>query len=337
MKKTLITLLIILILFIAIFSICFVYKITSVPDFEGEKEFVVEQGETFNQISKNLKKQKIIKSEFYFDLYLYLKGMRSSIQAGTYKIKPQNIIDLSKKLTRGEADNEIDIKIIEGWSLKDVADNLVKQNLIKNQNNFLNLTLVKNFKNKYSFLNSINQNNNLSLEGFIFPDTYRIYKNATLEEIILKTLDNFDNKFTSSFRTEIKAQGKNLYDVLIVASIIEMEVMTDEDRHIVSDILWKRLDDGMNLQVDSSLKYIIGKKNSNALTFAELKIDSPYNTYKYKGLPPTPIANPGASAIRAAIYPKKSDYWFYLSDKEGNTIFSKTGAEHEANVEKYLR
>jgi len=337
MKKILILIITLLLLIFAILAITFVFKITSTPKFTDEKEFIVQPGETLKQITKNLKNQNLINSKFYFELYLYLKGERSEVQAGTYNISASNIITLAKKLTRGDADNEIEIKIIEGWNLKEIAQKLVDQKLIKNQNEFLNLTLLNNYKNNYNFLSSAPNNTSLTLEGFIFPDTYRVYKNSTLDEIILKTLNNFDEKLTSSFRTEITAQNKNLYEIITIASIIEMEVPHEEDRKIVSGILWKRLENNMPLQVDSTLKYVIGKKGSNALTYAELKTDSPYNTYKYKGLPPTPICNPGSSAIRSAIYPKNSDYWFYLSDKEGNTIFSKTGDEHETNVEKYLR
>lgn len=337
MKKIIILILTLLLLIIAIFGIIFTCKITSTPNFEGEKEFTVQSGETLKQITQNLKNENLINSEFYFELYLYLKGQRSDIQAGTYKIPALNIIDLAKKLTRGDADNEIDLKIIEGWNLKEIAEKLANQKLIKNKNELLNLALINNYKNNYTFLNNISDSTTLSLEGFIFPDTYRIYKNSTLQEIINKTLNNFSDKLTPALQTEITAQGKNLYDVIKIASIIEMEVPHEEDRKIVSGILWKRLENDMPLQVDSTLKYIIGKKGSNALTYAELETDSPYNTYKYKGLPPTPICNPGTSAIRSAIYPKNSDYWFYLSDDEGNTIFSKTGEEHESNVEKYLK
>ena len=339
MKKLIILIVTIALLIIAVYGIYFVCQISTKPDFEGQKEFVIEKGESLKQISQNLHQQDIIKSEFIFKAYVYLKGEQSKIQAGTYILEPENIIDLTERLVVGEAANEVSLKFIEGWALKDMSDYLSQQKLtncpVCGSASFLNLTKINNFKSVYSFLEDVPGDN--TLEGFIFPDTYRVYKDASTSDIIQKTLDNFEDKLTSALQTEITAQGKKIYDIIKMASIIEQEVPGEEDRKIVSGILWKRLDADMALQVDSSLKYEIGKKDRNALTFEELEIDSPYNTYKYKGLPPTPICNPGESAIRAAIYPKDSDYWYYLSTDEGETIFSQTGEEHEKNVKKYLR
>lgn len=338
MKKIIVFLFTIILLIIAVFGIYFVCKISFKHHFEGEKEFVVESGQTVQEIGQSLIDQDIIKSEFMFKLYLYLKGQQTDVQAGTYNLESMNIIELTKKFVSGQTGNEVTLKFIEGWTLKEMSDYLSEQKLtnclVCGSTSFLNLTKVGNFKSVYSFLDDVSEE---SLEGFIFPDTYRVYRDSSTSDIIQKALDNFEDKLTSALQTEITAQGKELYNIIKVASIIEMEVPNEEDRKIVSGILWKRLDDDMLLQVDSSLKYVIGKKDRNALTFKELETDSPYNTYKYKGLPPTPISNPGESAIRAAIYPKDSNYWYYLSTDEGETIFSETGEEHEANVEKYLK
>lgn len=334
MKKTILFLITIIIFLIAIFGIIFIYQISVKTSFEGEKEFVIEKGQTVNTISAHLYEQDIIKSRFAFESYLYFCGLEKSVQAGTYILTPMNITDLVEIFVAGKVDNEVQLKFIEGWTMQEIANELVKQKVITSPKEFLNLAIKENFQTDYNFLNNFNFN---SLEGFLFPDTYSFYKDATINDVIIKMLDNFNDKLTPAMRTEIKAQNKNLYDVLIIASIIEAEVQTDEDRKIVASILWKRLNAEMSLQVDSSLKYVIGKQNRGALTYDELKIDSPYNTYKYKGLPPTPIGNPSISAIRAAIYPKNSDYWFYLSDKQGNTHFSKTLAEHEENVWVYLQ
>ncbi len=318
---------------LAIFSIYFVYQISTQPNFEGEREFVITKGENVNQISQNLYEQGLIKSKFAFKAYLYLRRLQGSVQAGTYILTPMDIIDLTKILIAGKVDNEISLRFIEGWTLDDIAEYLVKQKIINNKNDFLNNAQIDNFRSSYPFLEKSNSN---SLEGFIFPDTYRVFKNASVKDIIIKTLDNFNKKLTPALKTEIKARGKSLYDVLIMASILEKEVPNDDDRRLVAGILWKRLKAKMPLQVDSTLNYVTKGKNPS-LTKEELKIDSPYNTYKYRGLPPTPICNPGESAIRAAIYPKNSEYWYYLSTKDGKTIFSKTLEEHNRAVEKYLR
>jgi len=286
------------------------------------------------KITLNLIEQEIIHSEFTFKFYVWLKGWQSSIQAGSYILTPMSIADVAKTLAGGKVDNEISLKFIEGWAMKDMAEYLVEEEIIDDPDIFLNTAKAENFTDEFKFLEEVSTR---PLEGFLFPDTYRVFKDSSVVDIISKQLENFDQKVSSAMRTEIRAQGKNVYEVLIMASIIEAEVQTDEDRKLVSGVLWKRLDVGMPLQVDSSLKYIIGKQNRNALTFEELEIDSEYNTYKYRDLPPTPINNPGDSAIRAAIYPKSSDYWFYLSDKEGNTHFAEDKAGHDSNVNKYLR
>ncbi|MBU4360644.1 endolytic transglycosylase MltG, partial [Patescibacteria group bacterium] len=307
---------IIIILFFA--GVIFVFDLKSKVEFEGEKEFIALRGESVGQIARNLVAQDVINSEWTFKFYVWLKGWQSSIQAGTYILTPMSISDVATTLVSGKVDNEISLKFIEGWTAQEIANELVARKIIINSQEFLNLAQAKNFSSEYSgkfsFLKDVESR---SLEGFLFPDTYSVYKDATVNDVIIKMLDNFNDKLTPALRTEIKAQGKTIYQVLIMASIIEAEVQTDEDRKLISDILWKRLDSQMPLQVDSSLKYVIGKQDRNALTYAELKIDSLYNTYKYKGLPPTPICNPGESAIRSAIYPKNSDFWFYLSDKQG--------------------
>ena len=332
---TLIKKILIFIIIIIFFAwIIFMFDLKSKVEFENEKEFMVVSGESVGQIAKNLTEQGIINSEFSFKLYILLKGWQSSIQAGTYILTPMNIPDIAATLAIGKVDNEITIKFIEGWTMSEIAEYLVNEKIIENIDQFLNSAKAINFSDEFDFLKDVESR---SLEGFLFPDTYRVFKDSTIADIISRQLQNFDEKLTPALRTEIRASARTIYEMLIIASIIEAEVTTDEDRRLVAGILWKRLDANMPLQVDSSLKYIIGKQSRNALTFEELEIDSPYNTYKYKGLPPSPINNPGESAIRAAIYPKNSDYWFYLSDKKGNTIFSKTSDEHNQNVEKYLK
>jgi len=333
-KKIRLIIIVIIILIIAFIGF-FVYQIYSKPNFNSSKEFVIKKGESVDEIAGHLFVNDLISSPALFKIYLYLRGWSGSMQAGTYMLTPMNIVELSKTFSMGKVDNEITLKFIEGWTIDDMADYLVKQKIIKNKNELIDAVKNDKFRNDYEFLKNINNNN---LEGFLFPDTYQVYKDAAIEDIIKKMLDNFQNKLTDAFLTEIKAQGKNLYQIITMASIIENEVQNDKDRKNVAGILWKRLNVNMALQVDSSLKYAIGKKNSPSLTLDELKIDSPYNTYKYRGLPPTPISKPGISAIRAAIYPEKNDYWYYLSNQESNeTIFAKDYDEQQKNVEKYLR
>ena len=146
-------------------------------------------------------------------------------------------------------------------------------------------------------------------------------------------LSNFRKKLTPELRLEIANQKKSIFDIVTMASLLEKEVRTLDDKKIASGILWKRLGVGMPLQLDATVNYITGKSDASVL-FKDAKIDSPYNTYKYKGLPKGPISNPGIDSIMAAIYPIQTKYWFYLSD--GITHFSETLQQHNAAKRRYL-
>ena len=173
-----------------------------------------------------------------------------------------------------------------------------------------------------------------SLEGYLFPDTYIFQTNTGVYTVIEAMQANYNRKI-ATVEDKIKASGKTESDIIKMASIVEEEGRTTETRQIVAGILWKRLALSMPLQVDSSFKYINGKTTAT-LTTADLKIDSPYNTYLYKGLPPTPICNPGLDSIIAVLSPIKTDYLYFLTDKDGVMHYAKTFDEHVANKQKYL-
>src|SRR3989338_4588890 len=174
------------------------------------------------------------------------------------------------------------------------------------------------------------------IEGYLFPDTYEIFLEEGVAGAVNKMLANFEEKITQGLREEIEAQGKSLSDIIIMASLIEKEVRTMADKKTVSGVLWKRMGIGMPLQVDAAIAYIKGGKITK-ISLEDLKIDSPYNTYKNKGLPQGPICSPGLDSIIAAIYPQKTSYFYYLSTPAGRTIFSATLAEHNAAKNRYLR
>ncbi|MDO8579700.1 MAG: endolytic transglycosylase MltG, partial [bacterium] len=173
-------------------------------------------------------------------------------------------------------------------------------------------------------------------EGYLFPDTYLFLPNITADDVMDIMLSNYQKRI-ETLAGEIKAFGRPVKDVINMASIIEEEARTAETREIIAGILWKRFDQGMPLQVDSAFVFVNGKKRSSDLTLEDLKIDSPYNTYVNRGLPPTPISNPGLDAIRDTVHPIATKYYFYLSDDEGNMHYAVTHDEHVANKEKYLR
>jgi UPF0755 protein len=172
-------------------------------------------------------------------------------------------------------------------------------------------------------------------EGYLFPDTYFISPNTTMEEIIDMLIRTFQEKITP-FEARIAQSGFTKEEVIILASIIEREAKNFESKRIVSGILSDRLAMGMPLQVDAAFDYVLGK-DSAELTQEDLSIDSPYNTYRFAGLPPAPIANPGLESIEAVLSPIDTDYLYYLTDNEGNFHYAKTFDEHKQNKLRYLR
>jgi UPF0755 protein len=331
-----------LLILIIILSVCFWYwqNLNSPADKNGqEKIFIVAKGETVSQIADNLKKENLIKSVFYFKYYIWRNKL--NLKAAEYSISPKlTIKEIITVLASGQAlSRERSIRIVEGWNNKEIGDYLEKNNIISAKD-FISLakTPLSEWKFSFSkpdFLNDAPKTT--GLEGYLFPDTYRIYNDIQPEEIIFKMLDNFSKKFTNEMRQEIKRQKKTIFEIITMASLIEKEVRSTEDMKIVSGIFWDRIKYGIALGSDASLSYILNDK-VGAHTILDTKIDSPYNTYKYRGLPPGPIANPGLNSIQAAIYPKFTEYSYFLSDPATDkTIYSKTLDEHNRNKAKYLR
>ncbi len=292
--------------------------------------FVINSGETARKIAQNLEKKGLIKNDLYF--LIYLKTFKSAdnkistIKAGKYLLSPSlNISQITEKLINGLIiSSEIKITIPEGYNIFQVADLLKEKKLIIESKDFINASI--------------------NLEGYLFPDTYQIKEDASIKSIVKKMLDNFQNKVGN-----LLPASRNLVDIITIASLLEKEVISDYDRQVVAGIIEKRIKIGMPLQIDATILYAQAlngyedgyktniKNNHNPVSAQDTEIDSPYNTYKYKELPPGPICNPGINTIKAALDPIKTDYWYYLNTKEGRTIFSKTYEEHLTNKQKYLR
>ena len=232
-------------------------------------------------------------------------------------------------LSQPAISNEVAVTIPEGFNLKQIENRLIRANLAA-PNALADFQFLENIPEILS-----DKPKTASLEGYLFPDTYRFFKDAALSDIVGKMVNNLDGKLTPDLKTAVKNSSYNTYEILTMASLIEKEIPRDSDRAIVSGILWKRLKASVPLQVDATLVYITGR---NEIGETDKKINSRYNTYFYRGLPKGPIANPGISAIKAALFPQASPYWYYLSaDGTGTTIFSKTLEEHNIAVAKYLR
>jgi len=253
------------------------------PFSQGQLIFQVEKGEGSKDIALNLEKEGLIFWGPLFRPYVLAKGVSGSLQAGHYQLSPaMNIPQIVEKMVRGEVIKE-KMTIIEGWNLKEIALYLEGKGVAG----------AKELLEKED------------LEGYLFPDTYWLRKDESLEEVIQKMRDNFEEKTENLEITP---------DIVIMASLLERELQTKEDKEIASGILWKRLEIGMPLQVDADMW-----------------------TYENAGLPLKPICNPGLESILAAISPKESPFWYYLSTPEGETIFSKTLEEHNIAKAQYLK
>jgi UPF0755 protein len=306
-----------------------------------QNTFIIIEGEGVNQISNNLKNQGLIRNQFIFETYAYLKDIEGNFQTGEYLLPSVvNIKRLTEILTTGQSVKEWDLTVPEGFTLADIAARVSGLVPIKVEDFYsavgsgkasgkTNIDLAN-----YDFL--ADKPAKASLEGYLFPDTYRFFAYATVDDVVRKMLMNFDKKLTPDARAAIAEQDKKIFDIITMASIIEREVRTDQDRAIISGIFWKRLDIGMALQADSTINYVTGKKTPS-VSSTDLELDSLYNTYKYPGLPPGPICNPGLASINAAIYPEASAYWYFLTDDHGAVHYARDFEEHKANKAQYLK
>ncbi len=263
-----------------------------------------------------LKEKGIIKSAYLYKIYVVLLHDGKGIQAGSYLFDaPQSALRVAYRTSYGIKNvDKIRLTVFEGTNSKEIAALLKKSVPGFAVNNFLIQAKMN--------------------EGYLFPETYFVDPDVQPKEIIDMMREQFDIA-TKSLQGSLATSTRSLKNIITMASIIEKEANDTVERRIISGILWKRLDKGMALQVDVPFYYALDK-GSSELTLADLATTSPYNTYTHKGLPPTPITNPGLDAIRAALYPTASPYYFYLADKNGVTHYAATHDGHLVNKEKYL-
>ncbi len=308
------------------------------------KTFVIEKGEGLKEIGQKLKDQGFIKNSKLFEFYAFLSQARNKFWPGEYHLNTGiNLKELVKTLISEPLAREKTVTLIEGWTNKETGAFLEKEELAIQDDFFTALDEIsrdEEILNKYEFLpeaveKSFVEDSQAKLQGYLFPDTYRFYEQTTAQAIIKKMLENFDQKLDSQLRTKIKESGRTIFEMITLASLIEKEAALDQDRRLIADIFWKRLDAGWALESCATINYILGASKPR-LSFEDTRTPSPYNTYLNSGLPPGPINNPGLSAIRAAIEPLENDYCCFLSTDEGKVIFSQTIEEHNRNKAIYF-
>ncbi len=287
-------------------------------DERGIIAFNISPGDGLNEISASLKESGAIRSGALFKFYAVITGAALSLKPGAYEIQEHvSLRKLVQRIVAGE-DREVVIAIPEGVTIVRI-DALLSEAGVISQNALIDYSRSQK-----------------SIEGYLFPDTYRFFIGMEVEEVVQKMRASFTEKALPLLQEDEPNSMRNL----ILASILEKEVPDYEDRTIVAGILLKRLSVGMPLQVDASICYIKEVQTGDKcypLRRSDLAIDSRYNTYKNNGIPPLPISNPGQEAIRAVLDARQSEYWFYLSDPDTKkTIFSSTLDEHNRNRVKYL-
>lgn len=281
--------------------------------------FVVKRGEGVKSIAARLASSGLIRSPTGFYLLVKLMRIDGDLQAGDFRLNPSmDAASIARELTHGTLD--VWVTTLEGWRVEEVAAKLTKELDIPESE------FVK-----------------VAREGYMFPDTYLIPRDATVGAVASLFTTTFEKKVDETLRADAKKTGLPFDEVMTLASIVEREGRTDEDRPVIAGILRKRLEADWPLQADATVQYALGYQGGEKtwwkkyLTEDDKKVRSAFNTYVNTGLPPHPIANPGLSSIKAVMYPKETDYWYYLHDPEGGVHYAKTLEEHNRNIAQYLQ
>lgn len=283
----------------------------------GETVFSIEKGRPLVGVANDLEDAGYIRSKLVFSTLVTLMGGERRVSPGDYQFtEKEGVFGIAWRIAAGKHGiARIKITIPEGKTVPEIATVLDAK--------------LADFDSA-AFRAAAAQ-----YEGYLFPETYFFFPTVTPEEVASEMRAMFDTQ-TADLFTESLLAGRTQTSVVIMASLIEREAHGSDDRAVIAAILYKRLELGMRLQVDATVAYAVGK-GDDILTKADFAVDSPYNTYRHGGLPPGPIANPGLEAIKAALSPAKTDYLYYLHDKNGSIHYAKTYAEHQKNIAKYLK
>jgi UPF0755 protein len=284
--------------------------------FPVDELVTVPEGSSVKAIGYELKEQGVVRSPIVFRVLMVVFGHERGARAGDYLFKePANVWTVARAIASGNFGLEpLRIRIPEGATVRQMATIYTPQLQRFNAERFLK--------------------NALPHEGYFFPDTYFFLPNANDEMVLQAMRQNFDDHL-ATLNPPIASSTRSSEDIIKMASILEREAFKSRDRKMIAGVLWNRIDRGMLLQVDAAFLYTLGK-GTFELTRADLAEDSPYNTYKYKGFPPTPIGSPSLDSIQAAMNPIKNNYLFYLADNNGVTHYSKTYEEHLEKKDLYL-
>lgn len=299
--------------------LCSIFIFSCCSKDKEEIQVKIEKGESLTDIAKKLKDKDIIDSATLFKLWARITGNSDKLKAGRYSFRKHTGVRATlRTLVEGKS-LSIAVTIPEGYTLREIAE-LFEHKAGIDKDEFLALA------HDTSYIRRLGLKGN-SLEGFLYPDTYFIYYGIESSQVIEAMVRRFFTIFNDKFKQRSQDIGLSMEEVVTLASIIEEEAQVDSEKFIISSVYHNRLRMGKLLECDATIQYILPKRKARLL-YNDLKIDSPYNTYLYPGLPPGPICSPGRTAIKAALWPKKTDYLYFVARGDGTHIFSKTLKEH---------
>lgn len=297
------------------------------------KEITVTENTDLLSIAKQLDNEGVINYGTIFKLYVRIKGDNEGVLAGSYSLNPNmdygQIVDT---LVNASSTETMQITIPEGYSVAQIKQLLLDEHVCTSD-------AIDEALNEYPFKHEFLQGELPAeegwLEGYLFPDTYEIYKgNATVVDTVNKMLNNFDSKYDDEIKAGAEALGRSMHDIVTIASLIEREAQADSERATIAGVIYNRLNNASEfpyLQVDASVLYGLGR-TGGTLSQEDLDKDTPYNLYTKEGLPPGPICNPGYASLYAAAHPEQHNYYYYVAMPDGTHLFANSYAEHEANI-----
>ena len=291
---------------------------------KGSRIMEVKPGMTTTDIANLLHEKQLVKNPTAFRYEARFKGLADKLQAGVYQIEGGlSNSEIVEVLAKGRV-KELHFTLPEGYTIKRTAQKLEAEGICKAEKF---IALAKDYA-PYPYMQTDNPEVKFKAEGFIYPSTYNLPLKVSEEEILKRFVDQFDETLTSSGAKKTMEERKlNIRDVVNLAAMVEMEAIFNDEQPRIAGVFLKRLEIGMPIQSDTTIQYILGEQKE-IVTYADLKIPSPYNTYINAGLPPGPVACPGLSAIKAVLQPEQTDYLYFVAQKDGHHRFTKTYAEH---------
>lgn len=307
-----------------------VYLTLWVPNHSADsrsKTVVIPRGSNLGAIAGILREADVIQNEPFFVLAGNILGWSSTLKAGRYLLNDgMSNYELLSTLHEGRSILMTRVTVPEGLTSRQIAQ-LCTRELEIDSSKFMQMVNDRSFADKLGIQVP-------SLEGYLMPNTYSFYWSPDEKEVIQTMVGEFEHFYTDSLRERAADLRYNTGEILSIASLVEGEARIDSERAIIAGVYYNRLKKGMKLEADPTIQYIV-KGGSRQLWYKDLKLDSPYNTYLYEGLPPTPINNPGKKSILAALYPAKHSYLYFVANGYGRHFFSKTYTEHQRAVRKY--